>query len=103
MIRIKCNAPTMVADSRPETPQSGRTTVKRRRRCTKCKHKFNTIEVLYNGSTTDSKSVSVGSIPTTSAKPKRKPKRRDPFDDPAYLESLSDDELEALIGGSNYE
>jgi|TARA_R110002153_G_scaffold32119_1_gene97378 hypothetical protein len=44
----------------------------------------------------------VGSIPTASAKNKVNPKRKSlPYSDPIFDESLTDDELEALITGEN--
>tara|TARA_R110000782_G_scaffold109036_2_gene197791 strand:- start:1735 stop:2073 length:339 start_codon:yes stop_codon:yes gene_type:complete len=99
-----CKSPTSVVDSRPQS-----LAVKRRRKCdglfVKCNHRFNTLEITevsYNGSTPDSKPVNVGSIPTASAKNKVNPKRKSlPYSDPIFDESLTDDELEALITGEN--
>lgn len=102
----KCKSPTSVIDSRPQS-----LAIKRRRKCdslfTDCNYRFNTLEIeeaSYNGSTADSKPVNVGSIPTASAKKKKKTKRQtiDSMN-PIYLESLSDDQLEALIMGEEYE
>ena len=101
-----CKSPTSVIDSRPQS-----LAVKRRRKCDAlfrpCTHRFNTLEVTevsYNGSTPDSKPVNVGSIPTASAKNKVNPKRKSlPYSDPIFDESLTDDELEALITGERNE
>lgn len=87
----KCDATTSVVDSRPQI-----SAIKRRRRCDDklCGHRFNTQEIILHD------------LPKTTPTPKPKPKKRklkprDPFKDPAYLESLNDEELEALIGGGN--
>ena len=88
---VKCNSATSVVDSRPQETSA----VKRRRKCSACGHRFNTIEQILTV-TTVVKTVVVKEKVKVS-KPKVKP--RDPFDDPSYLETLSDYELEELIGG----
>ena len=89
-----CKSPTSVIDSRPQS-----LAIKRRRKCDAlfrpCTHRFNTLEVTEV-------SYNVGSIPTASAKNKVNPKRKSlPYSDPIFDESLTDDELEALITGEN--
>ena len=81
---IKCKGTTSVVDSRPQETSA----IKRRRKCGTCGHRFNTIKEVV-------KEV------VRIKKPKIKP--RNPFNDDAYLDSLSDDELEALIGGEEFE
>ena len=88
---VKCNSATSVVDSRPQETSA----IKRRRKCSVCGHRFNTIEQLLT-ETTVVKTVVVKEKVKVS-KPKVIP--RDPFDDPSYLETLSDYELEELIGG----
>jgi transcriptional regulator NrdR family protein len=88
---VKCNSATSVVDSRPQETSA----VKRRRKCSACGHRFNTIEQILT-ETTVVKTVVVKEKVKVS-KPKVKP--LDPFDDPNYLETLSDYELEELIGG----
>ena len=88
---IKCNSNTSVIDSRPQETSA----IKRRRKCGACGHRFNTIEQVLTEITV---------VKTVVVKEKvkiRKPKSisSDPFDDPSYLETLSDHELEELIGG----
>ena len=96
---VKCNSATSVVDSRPlkfcKKIHREASAIKRRRKCNSCGHRFNTIEQLLT-ETTVVKTVVVKEKVKVS-KPKVKP--RDPFDDPSYLESLSDHELEELIGG----
>jgi len=87
---VKCNSATSVVDSRPQETSA----IKRRRKCSVCGHRFNTIEQLLT-ETTVVKTVVVKEKVKVS-KPKVIP--RDPFDDPSYLETLSDFELEELIG-----
>ena len=87
---VKCNSATSVVDSRPQETSA----IKRRRKCSVCGHRFNTIEQLLT-ETTVVKTVVVKEKVKVS-KPKVIP--RDPFDDPSYLETLSDYELEQLIG-----
>jgi len=86
---IKCNSATSVVDSRPQETSA----IKRRRKCGACGHRFNTIEQVLTEATVVKETVKV-------SKPKIKPRDTfdDPFDDPSYLESLSDYELEQLIG-----
>ena len=87
----KCNSATSVVDSRPQETSA----IKRRRKCSVCGHRFNTIEQILT-ETTVVKTVVVKEKVKVS-RPKVKP--LDPFDDPNYLETLSDYELEELIGG----
>jgi transcriptional regulator NrdR family protein len=82
---IKCNGNTSVVDSRPQETYS----IKRRRKCGVCGHRFNTIEQVF----TDV--VIVKEIVKTK---KHRFKPINPFDNDDYLELLSDDELEAWIG-----
>ena len=91
----KCNSATSVVDSRPQETSA----VKRRRKCSACGHRFNTIEQILT-ETTVVKTVVVKEKVKVS-RPKVKPRYTfdDPFDDPSYLETLSDYELEELIGG----
>ena len=88
---VKCNSATSVVDSRPQETSA----VKRRRKCGACGHRFNTIEQVLTEATV------VKTIVVKETVKVRKPKviPRDPFDDPSYLETLSDFELEELIGG----
>ena len=81
---IKCNGTTSVLDSRRQETSA----IKRRRKCGTCGHRFNTIEQVLT------ERIKI-------IRPKVKPRDTfdDPFDDPNYLESLSDHELEELIGG----
>ena len=96
---IKCNSATSVVDSRPQETSA----VKRRRKCGACGHRFNTMEQVLTEATVV-KTVVVKETVKVS-KPKIKPRDtfddpfNDPFNDPNYLESLSDYELEELIGG----
>ena len=91
---IKCKGTTSVVDSRPQETSA----IKRRRKCGTCGHRFNTIEqVLTEAAIVKEVVKEVVRI----KKPKSKP--RNPFNDDAYLDSLSDDELEALIGGEEFE
>jgi|TARA_R110000782_G_scaffold95567_1_gene179607 transcriptional regulator NrdR family protein len=91
---IKCKGTTSVVDSRPQETSA----IKRRRKCGTCGHRFNTIEqVLTEAAIVKEVVKEVVRI----KKPKIKP--RNPFNDDAYLDSLSDDELEALIGGEEFE
>tara|TARA_R110000796_G_scaffold184425_1_gene301010 strand:+ start:108 stop:401 length:294 start_codon:yes stop_codon:yes gene_type:complete len=91
---IKCKGTTSVVDSRAQETSA----IKRRRKCGTCGHRFNTIEqVLTEAAIVKEVVKEVVRI----KKPKIKP--RNPFNDDAYLDSLSDDELEALIGGEEFE
>tara|TARA_B110000305_G_scaffold202111_1_gene230272 strand:- start:12 stop:305 length:294 start_codon:yes stop_codon:yes gene_type:complete len=91
---IKCNGGTSVVDSRAQETSA----IKRRRKCGTCDHRFNTIEQVL----TDN--VIVKEIVRTVVKTKkRRIKPINPFNDDAYLDSLSDDELEELIGGEECE
>ena len=87
---IKCSGTTSVVDSRPQETSA----IKRRRKCGTCDHRFNTIEQVL----TDNVIVKEIVIPK-----KRRIKPINPFNDDAYLDSLSDDELEELIGGEECE
>ena len=87
---VKCNSATSVVDSRPQETSA----IKRRRKCSVCGHRFNTIEQLLTEKTVVKTVVVKEKIKVS--KPKVIP--RDPFDDPSYLETLSDYELEQLIG-----
>ena len=69
--------------------------IKRRRKCGDCVHRFNTIEQVLTEATV----VKTVVVKETIKVSKPKVKTRDPFDDPSYLETLSDSELEELIGG----
>tara|TARA_R110000796_G_scaffold33777_1_gene87365 strand:- start:242 stop:472 length:231 start_codon:yes stop_codon:yes gene_type:complete len=69
--------------------------VKRRRKCNSCGHRFNTIEQVLTEATV----VKTVVVKETIKVSKPKVKTSDPFDDPSYLETLSDHELEELIGG----
>ena len=87
---IKCKGTTSVLDSRRQETSA----IKRRRKCGTCGYRFNTIEqVLTNN-------VIVKEIVNPK---KRRIKPINPFNDDAYLDSLSDDELEELIGGEECE
>ena len=88
---IKCNSATSVVDSRPQETSA----VKRRRKCGACGHRFNTIEQVL----TDDTIVKTVIVKETVKVRKPRIKPHDPFDDPSYLETLSDQELEELIGG----
>ena len=90
---IKCNSTTSVVDSRPQESSA----IKRRRKCAACGYRFNTIEQVLT-ETVIVKEVVKETVRIN--KPKIKP--IDPFKDDAYLESLSDAELEALIGEDNF-
>ena len=91
----KCNGTTSVLDSRRQETSA----IKRRRKCGACGHRFNTIEQVLTERTVVKTVVVKETIKVS--KPKVKPRYTfdDPFDDPSYLESLSDYELEELIGG----
>ena len=65
-----------------------------RDRCSDCGHRFNTIEQVLTEATVVKTVVVKETVKVR--KPKVKP--LDPFDDPSYLETLSDFELEELIG-----
>jgi transcriptional regulator NrdR family protein len=82
-------------DSRPQETSA----IKRRRKCGACGHRFNTIEQILTETTVFTTVVVKEKAKVN--KPKVKPRDTfdDPFDDPSYLESLSDYELEELIGG----
>ena len=86
---LKCNSSTSVVDSRPQETSA----IKRRRKCNSCGYRFSTIEQVLTKKTVVKKAVKI-------RKPKVKP--RDPFSDPKYLDSLSDYELEQLIGSDNF-
>ena len=96
---VKCNSATSVVDSRPlkfcEKMHREASAVKRRRKCSDCGHRFNTIEQVLTEATV----VKTVVVKETIKVSKPKVKTRDPFDDPDYLETLSDYELEELIGG----
>ena len=89
---VKCNSATSVVDSRPQETSA----IKRRRKCSVCGHRFNTIEQLLTETTVVKTVVVKEKEKVKVSKPKVIP--RDPFDDPSYLETLSDYELEELIG-----
>ena len=89
----KCNSSTSVVDSRPQETSA----IKRRRKCSACGYRFNTIEQLLTETTVVKTVVVKEKEKVKVSKPKVIP--RDPFDDPSYLETLSDYELEELIGG----
>ena len=96
---IKCNSATSVVDSRPlkfcKKMHREASAIKRRRKCVDCGHRFNTIEQVLTEATV----VKTVVVKETIKVSKPKVKTRDPFDDPSYLETLSDSELEELIGG----
>jgi len=96
---VKCNKPTSVVDSRPlkfcKKIHREASAIKRRRKCNVCGHRFNTIEQLLTEKTVVKTVVVKEKLKVS--KPKVRP--LDPFDDPSYLETLSDHELEELIGG----
>ena len=100
---VKCNSATSVVDSRPlkfcKKVNEETSAIKRRRKCNSCGHRFNTIEQIFTEKDVV-KPVVVKPVVVKEkvkvSKPKVKP--LDPFDDPSYLESLSDYELEQLIG-----
>ena len=97
---VKCNSATSVVDSRPlkfckKIHREETSAIKRRRKCNSCGHRFNTIEQLLTEKTVVKTVVVKEKVKVS--KPKVKPS--DPFDDPSYLETLSDYELEELIGG----
>ena len=96
---VKCNSATSVVDSRPlkfcKKVNEETSAIKRRRKCNSCGHRFNTIEQLLTEKTVVKTVVVKEKVKVS--KPKVKP--LDPFDDPSYLETLSDHELEELIGG----
>ena len=62
---------------------------------------MNCIKCKGTTSVVDSRPQETSAIKIRIKKPKIKP--RNPFNDDAYLDSLSDDELEALIGGEEFE
>jgi transcriptional repressor NrdR len=74
---LKCNSSTSVVDSRPQETSA----IKRRRKCNSCGYRFSTIEQVLTKKTVVKK-VTVKKVVN---KPKVKP--RDPFSDPAYLDS----------------
>jgi len=96
---VKCNSATSVVDSRPlkfcKKMHREASAVKRRRKCNSCGHRFNTIEQVLTEATV----VKTVVVKETIKVSKPKVKTSDPFDDPSYLETLSDSELEELIGG----
>jgi len=96
---VKCNKPTSVVDSRPlkfcKKIHREASAIKRRRKCNSCGHRFNTIEQLLTEKTVVKAVVVKEKVKVS----KPKVKSLDPFDDPSYLETLSDHELEELIGG----
>ena len=89
---LKCNSSTSVVDSRPQETSA----IKRRRKCNSCDYRFSTIEQVLTKKTVVKK-VTVKKVVN-----KPKVKTRDPFSDPKYLDSLSDYELEQLIGSDNF-
>jgi len=86
---LKCNSSTSVVDSRPQETSA----IKRRRKCGACGHRFNTIEQVLTEVTIIQEVVK--EVVKTK---KARIKPRNPFNDDAYLDSLTDDELEELIG-----
>ena len=92
---IKCNGTTSVLDSRRQETSA----IKRRRKCGACGHRFNTIEQVLTERTVVKTVVVKEKIKIIRPKVKPRDTFDDPFDDPNYLESLSDHELEELIGG----
>ena len=98
---IKCNSATSVVDSRPlkfcKKIHREASAIKRRRKCNSCGHRFNTIEQLLTEKTVVKTVVVKEKVKVKVSKPKVK--SLNPFDDPSYLETLSDYELEELIGG----
>ena len=91
---LKCNSSTSVVDSRPQETSA----IKRRRKCNSCGYRFSTIEQVLTKKTVVKKVTVKETVKIR--KPKVKP--RDPFSDTAYLDSLSDYELEQLIGSDNF-
>jgi transcription elongation factor Elf1 len=91
---LKCNSNTSVVDSRPQETSA----IKRRRKCNSCGYRFSTIEQVLTKKTVVKKVTVKETVKIR--KPKVKP--RDPFCDPKYLDSLSDYELEQLIGSDNF-
>jgi transcriptional regulator NrdR family protein len=90
---IKCNGTTSVLDSRRQETSA----VKRRRKCGTCDYRFNTIEQVLT------KDIIVKETVKTIVKTNnRRFKPINPFNDDAYLDSLSDDELEGLIGEDGF-
>ena len=100
---IKCNSATSVVDSRPlkfcKKIHREASAIKRRRKCGDCGHRFNTIEQVLTEATVVKTVVVKETIKVRKPKVKPRDTFNDPFDDPNYLESLSDHELEELIGG----
>ena len=90
---IKCSGTTSVVDSRPQETSA----IKRRRKCGTCDHRFNTIEQVLT------KDIVVKETVKTIVKTNNhRFKPINPFNDDAYLDSLSDDELEGLIGEDGF-
>ena len=87
---LKCNSSTSVVDSRPQETSA----IKRRRKCGACGYRFNTIEQVLTEVTVIQEVVQ--EVVKTK---KARIKPSNPFNDDAYLDSLTDDELEELIGG----
>ena len=100
---VKCNSATSVVDSRPlkfcKKVNEETSAIKRRRKCNSCGHRFNTIEQVLTEATIVKTVVVKETIKIRKPKVKLRDTFNDPFDDPNYLESLSDHELEELIGG----
>jgi|TARA_A100001015_G_scaffold316246_1_gene430028 transcriptional regulator NrdR family protein len=99
---VKCNSATSVVDSRPlkfcKKTHRDASAIKRRRKCNSCGHRFNTIEQLLTETTVIKTVVVKEKVKEKVKVSKPKVIPRDPFDDPSYLETLSDFELEELIG-----
>ena len=93
---LKCNSSTSVVDSRPQETSA----IKRRRKCNSCGYRFNTIEQVLTEKTVVKKVTVKATVKTRKPRPRVKP--RDPFSDPNYLDSLSDYELEQLIGSDDF-
>ena len=93
---LKCNSSTSVVDSRPQETSA----IKRRRKCSSCGYRFSTIEQVLTEKTVVKKVTVKETVKIRKPRPKVKP--RDPFSDPTYLDSLSDYELEQLIGSDDF-
>jgi|TARA_B100001094_G_scaffold92971_2_gene88844 transcriptional regulator NrdR family protein len=84
----KCQAETQVFDSRPKD-----NTIKRRRRCVKCKHRFTTVEMYL----TQVNQVSPEPEPAPPPVKKRKVKPRVKRFEELDFDNMTDEEIERAM------
>ena len=84
----KCKAETVVKDSRPKD-----NSIRRRRECLRCGHRFFTVEVLE---AKPELKIVPKPIPTPKPKPVKRKARKPRFED-LNFDSMTDEEIEAAM------